>query len=103
MARPDYASIIDRHAGNAEKLAGTLATPVVDATDASRLDGHARIVRVKDKVCVIDLGSKEGVHVPLTGGTVRRLRPHEPTDLAESGFHFLIGPIRLELEILGAS
>lgn len=64
---------------------------------------HARIVRVKDKVCVIDLGSKEGVHVPLTGGTVRRLRPHEPTDLAESGFHFLIGPIRLELEILGAS
>lgn len=64
---------------------------------------HARIVRVNGKLSVLDLGSKEGVHIPLAGGTVRRLRPHEPTDLAESGFQFLIGPIRLQVELLASS
>lgn len=60
---------------------------------------HARIVRVRGKLCVLDLGSKEGVHIPLPGGTVRRVRPYEPTDLAETGFQFLLGPIRLQVEV----
>jgi pSer/pThr/pTyr-binding forkhead associated (FHA) protein len=63
---------------------------------------HARIVRVKGKLCVLDLGSKEGVHIPLPGGTVRRLRPYEPTELSETGFQFLLGPIRLQLEVIGS-
>jgi hypothetical protein len=60
---------------------------------------HARIVRVHGKLCVIDLGSKEGVHVPVPGGTLRRLRPYQPTDLAEAGFQFLLGPIRIQIEL----
>jgi hypothetical protein len=59
---------------------------------------HARIVRVNGKLCVLDLGSQEGIHLPLPNGSTRRLLRYEPADLAAAGFQFLIGPIRVHIE-----
>ena len=43
VARPDYAAILDRHAGEGEPLAGSTAVPVVDARDDRGVRGHARV------------------------------------------------------------
>jgi pSer/pThr/pTyr-binding forkhead associated (FHA) protein len=59
---------------------------------------HARIVRIGGRLCVIDL-SQEGIHVPLPGGTTRRLKRYEPTDLEAAGYQFLLGPIRIQVEL----
>jgi acyl-coenzyme A thioesterase PaaI-like protein len=43
MARSDYATILDRHAGKAEALAGRVMVPEVDATLANGCAGHALV------------------------------------------------------------
>jgi type VI secretion system protein ImpI len=54
---------------------------------------HARIEDVDGRLCAVDLGSKNGVHVQRPGSAVpQRLNPQEPVDLAPSGFQFLLGP-----------
>jgi type VI secretion system protein ImpI len=73
---------------------------------------HARIEDVDGRLCIVDLGSKNGVHVQHpNAATPQRLNPQEPVDLAPSGFQFLLGPhihmhvgfdeIRDELEFRG--
>jgi hypothetical protein len=43
MARPDYAAILARHAGEGETLAGSIGIPVVAARDARGVRGHAHV------------------------------------------------------------
>lgn len=52
---------------------------------------HARVDDVEGRLCVTDLGSKNGVRVP-TGNTMSNaLTPHQPVDLQPSGFQFFLG------------
>jgi type VI secretion system protein ImpI len=73
---------------------------------------HARIEDVGGRLCVVDLGSKNGVHVLPPGAELpTRLPANEPVDLAPSGFQFFLGAhikvqitfeeIRDELEFRG--
>jgi type VI secretion system protein ImpI len=53
---------------------------------------HARIDDIGGKLCIEDLGSKNGVHILLPGAHAPvMLKPHEPCDLAPSGFQFFLG------------
>lgn len=52
---------------------------------------HARIEDVEGRLCVTDLGSKNGVRVP-TGNTMSGpLPPNQPVDLQPAGFQFFLG------------
>lgn len=51
---------------------------------------HARIEDVEGRLCVIDLGSKNGVLL-VGGGPASALVPHQPQDLQPSGFQFFLG------------
>ncbi|HEV8547594.1 MAG TPA: type VI secretion system-associated FHA domain protein [Polyangiaceae bacterium] len=52
---------------------------------------HARIDDVGGKLCVEDLGSKNGVFVPQQGvDTPLRIPPNQPHDLQASGFEFFL-------------
>lgn len=73
---------------------------------------HARIEDIDGRLCIVDLGSKNGVHIQHPNASApQRLNPQEPVDLAPSGFQFLLGPhihmhvafdeIRDELEFRG--
>ena len=54
---------------------------------------HARIEDVGGRLCVVDLGSKNGVHLQMPGGAPpQTVPPNEPTDLAPTNFTFFLGP-----------
>ncbi|HET9958731.1 MAG TPA: type VI secretion system-associated FHA domain protein [Polyangiaceae bacterium] len=54
---------------------------------------HARIEELDGKLCVRDLGSKNGVYVHLPGAPIpTRIQPQTPVDLAPSNFGFFLGP-----------
>jgi type VI secretion system protein ImpI len=60
---------------------------------------HARIDDVGGKLCIEDLGSKNGVFVPVPGEHMpRRIPPRQPIDLEPGGFQFLLSAnVRLQL------
>jgi len=60
---------------------------------------HARIDDVGGKLCIEDLGSKNGVFVRVPGEHMpRRIPPRQPVDLAPGGFEFLLSAnVRLQL------
>lgn len=51
---------------------------------------HARIDDVDGRLCVTDLGSKNGVLL-MTGGSSSALPPNQPFDLQPCGFQFFLG------------
>lgn len=51
---------------------------------------HARIEDVDGRLCITDLGSKNGVLLTV-GGPPSRLPPSRPFDLQPSGFQFFLG------------
>jgi type VI secretion system protein ImpI len=51
---------------------------------------HARIDDVDGRLCVTDLGSKNGVLL-VSGGPSTSLPPNQPFDLQPSGFQFFLG------------
>jgi type VI secretion system protein ImpI len=59
---------------------------------------HARIEDVDGKLCIIDLGSKNGVRVPLPGAIPVMVPPNQPMDLAPAGFQFFLGShVRIQI------
>jgi type VI secretion system protein ImpI len=61
---------------------------------------HARIEDVDGKICIRDLGSKNGVFIPdYYGATMpKRAAADTPIDLSASGFQFFLGP-QLRIQI----
>lgn len=54
---------------------------------------HARIEDHEGKLCIRDLGSKNGVFVVTSpGGNPARIQPNTDVDLAIGGFRFFLGP-----------
>ncbi|MGC4088531.1 MAG: FHA domain-containing protein [Polyangiaceae bacterium] len=61
---------------------------------------HARIEDVDGKLCVRDLGSKNGIFVTsLDRGVPIRIAPNGVVDLAPHGFRFFIGQLSLQVEV----
>jgi len=52
---------------------------------------HARIDDIDGRLCITDLGSKNGVRVPVGSGAPQALPPNQPYDLQPVGFHFFLG------------
>ncbi|RYZ08170.1 MAG: FHA domain-containing protein [Myxococcales bacterium] len=52
---------------------------------------HARIDDIEGRLCITDLGSKNGVRLLSGGPTGHQLAPHQPSDLQPSGFQFFLG------------
>jgi type VI secretion system protein ImpI len=52
---------------------------------------HARIDDIDGRLCITDLGSKNGVRLLTGGPTGFQLPPHQPFDLQPSGFQFFLG------------
>ncbi len=63
---------------------------------------HARIEDVEGRVCIRDLGSKNGVYLPARSGqSLIRIEPNTSVDLSASMFWFyLAGQIQVQLEIV---
>lgn len=61
---------------------------------------HARIEDVDGKLCVRDLGSKNGIFVTsLDRGVPIRIAPNGVVDLAPHGFRFFIGQLSIQVEV----
>lgn len=61
---------------------------------------HARIEDVEGKLCVRDLGSKNGIFVAsLDRGLPIRIAPNGVVDLAPHGFRFFIGQLAIHVEV----
>lgn len=61
---------------------------------------HARIEDVDGKLCVRDLGSKNGIFVTsLDRGVPIRIAPNGVVDLAPHGFRFFIGQLAIHVEV----
>lgn len=55
---------------------------------------HARIEDVGGKLCIEDLGSKNGVHlIPPGQEKPQRIPANQPTDLEPGGFHFFLSVV----------
>jgi type VI secretion system protein ImpI len=52
---------------------------------------HARIDDIDGRLCITDLGSKNGVRLLTGAPTGFQLPPHQPFDLQPSGFQFFLG------------
>jgi len=52
---------------------------------------HARIDDIDGRLCITDLGSKNGVRVPVGFGAPQALPPNQPHDLQPVGFQFFLG------------
>ena len=61
---------------------------------------HARVEDVDGKLCVRDLGSKNGIFVAsLDRGLPIRIAPNGVVDLAPHGFRFFIGQLAIHVEV----
>lgn len=65
---------------------------------------HARIEDIDGKICLRDLGSKNGLFIPAgERSSPVRLAPDAVVDLASIGFQFFVAPaIRLKIEVISS-
>ena len=64
---------------------------------------HARVEVLDNRIFIRDVGSKNGVYV-RPGGTIFRVPPDTPYDLAACNYEFFLGPqIQMRLEIVNSA
>jgi hypothetical protein len=90
---PDLTRLVERHVQLPIRIG---RSSLNDVSVSHRLvsEFHARVEHVGGRLCVRDLGSKNGVLLESLGSEpVRRVAAHAPVDLEPYGYEFLLSPL----------